>query len=602
MLTHLLFSISALIFMIIFIITYFSYKNNTDTARNKIYVSMIYFALALTLTEIIEGVAYVYNFGAIFSLMWKLHSVIMTIFIAALFYYYLASIVDVKVNNFEDILFDSNKPLSIRNLFSVLFVLAIIIPIIIVKTYPIGLTMFYFYTEQAIDYLLALYVIYILYNIYIVYLKFEKNNFERNDYIVLIGNFILFVIALVFEYFYSEISIYSTLFTLVLILIYYFKENADLLTIEELKKEQTNLSASSDMKLLYLRELVNDLENPINNIKELYKELENCENLSNEEIDNKLSSLNSISESIVNVLNNQTADKYVNYRIDRVVQNIQKSVEPSLKSKPVKFTYTIDNNIPSLLIGDRIKIQKIISSIVSNAIKNTEVGKIMVDITGEKQRDNILLNIRIADTGNGIKNEDFGKVFAENTACNSGFCSWALAKRYVDELKGSIRFESHYGSGTLFYISIYQKIGSDTPIASSPLQSDDIAVKDYKNKRVLVIDDEDYSSKKMTNILKKYNLVAECIKFGKDSIDKIKTGEEYSLIIINDNIKDINYIELGRVLSHLKGFVTVPPIVVLTLHIKDGDGKYYINEGFDEYLTKPLNIKKLNKIIEKRCI
>ena len=127
-----------------------------------------------------------------------------------------------------------------------------IVSMVMIKTYPIGLTMFYFYTEQSINYLLVLYLIYIFYNMYVVYIKSQTNSFERNDYIVLIGSFILFVVALIFEYFYSEISIYSTLFTLVLILLYYFKENADLLAIEELQKDQSRLSSSNDMKLLYL--------------------------------------------------------------------------------------------------------------------------------------------------------------------------------------------------------------------------------------------------------------------------------------------------------------------------------------------------------------
>ena len=85
MLTHLLFSISALILMIIFIITYFSYKKNTSSIRSKIYSYMIYFALILTLIEIIEGVSYVYNLSVVFSLMWKLHSIIMVLFIIVIY-------------------------------------------------------------------------------------------------------------------------------------------------------------------------------------------------------------------------------------------------------------------------------------------------------------------------------------------------------------------------------------------------------------------------------------------------------------------------------------------------------------------------------------
>ena len=173
MLTHLLFSISALIFMVTFMITYFSYKNNTNSVRSKVYVSMIYYTLALTLTEIIEGISYVYDIDILFSLMWKLHSVFMTVFIVSLFYYYLVTIADIKVNNVEELLWDNKKLLSIRNLFTIIFTIMIVVSMVIVKTYPIGLTMFYFYTEESIKFILLLYIIYIVYNMYVLYIKWS---------------------------------------------------------------------------------------------------------------------------------------------------------------------------------------------------------------------------------------------------------------------------------------------------------------------------------------------------------------------------------------------------------------------------------------------
>ena len=115
MITHLLFSISALIFMIIFIITYFSYKKNISSIRSKIYVCMIIFALSLTIVEIIEGITYVYNSNIVFSLMCKLHSIVTILFVAALFYYYLVVIVEEKHDSFESLLWDNQNPLSIKN-------------------------------------------------------------------------------------------------------------------------------------------------------------------------------------------------------------------------------------------------------------------------------------------------------------------------------------------------------------------------------------------------------------------------------------------------------------------------------------------------------
>ena len=593
MLTHLLFSISALIIMLIFIITYFSYKKNASSVRSKIYVYMIYASLTLTLVEIIEGITYVYDVSIIFSLMWKIHSILMVIIIALLFYYFLATIEN--KTNIEDLFWDSKKILSINNIFTIIFAIIIVLSIVYIKTYPIGLTMFYFYTNQSINYLLILYLIYVIYNFYIIYMKIKNNNFERNDNIILIGTFILFVVALVFEYFYSEISIYSTLFTLVLILIYYFKENEDLLMIEELQKTQYNLNINNDNKLNYLIELISDIENPINDFYLINKKLENCNVLSDEELQSELHSLNYISNNLVNVMNSSSLNRITKYRIDELVKDIEESLSPSIKQKQIKIVNNIDQSIPSLLLGDRLTVYRIIYNLFVNAIENTEIGKIVLTITGDKRKDIETLSIKISDTGKGIKKEDYDKVFQYN---DNKKCDLALTKRYVDSLGGEIFFESSFGAGSIFYAKIDQKIASEEYLSQAPLLVNEITPKDCKNKKVLIVDDKEFSTKKMVNILSKYNFTIECTNTGNETINLIKGGNEYDLILINDNIKDVEIIEFINLVRYLEKIVKIPPLI----GIVKNDTRYHQNGLFDDIILKPLSLKRLNEIIEKRCI
>ncbi len=593
MLTHLLFSISALIIMLIFIITYFSYKKNASSVRSKIYVYMIYASLALTLVEIIEGITYVYDVSIIFSLMWKIHSILMASIIALLFYYFLATIENKA--NIEDLFWDSKKILSINNIFTIIFTIIIVLSIVYIKTYPIGLTMFYFYTNQSINYLLILYLIYVIYNFYIIYMKIKNNNFERNDNIILIGTFILFVVALVFEYFYSEISIYSTLFTLVLILIYYFKENEDLLMIEELQKTQYNLNINNDNKLNYLIELISDIENPINDFYLINKKLENCNVLSDEELQSELHSLNYISNNLVNVMNSSSLNRITKYRIDELVKDIEESLSPSIKQKQIKIVNNIDQSIPSLLLGDRLTVYRIIYNLFVNAIENTEIGKIVLTITGDKRKDIETLSIKISDTGKGIKKEDYDKVFQYN---DNKKCDLALTKRYVDNLGGEIFFESSFGAGSIFYAKIDQKIASEEYLSQAPLLVNEITPKDCKNKKVLIVDDKEFSTKKMVNILSKYNFTIECTNTGNETINLIKGGNEYDLILINDNIKDVEIIEFINLVRYLEKIVKIPPLI----GIVKNDTRYHQNGLFDDIILKPLSLKRLNEIIEKRCI
>ena len=598
MLTHLLFSISALVFMINLIITYFSYKKNTNSVRSKIYVYMIWFALFLAIVEIIEGVTYVYNIDIIFSLMWKLHSIIMILFVALLFYYFLS--LENHFDTIEDALWDSKQFFSIKNLFSIIFVIATVSSIVFVKTYPMSLTMFYFYTDQSINFLLVLNAIYIIYTFYILYLKSKKSNFETNDYIVLFGTFLLFIIALVFEYKYPEISIYSTLFTLVLILIYYFKENEDLLIIEELQAVQKNLYANNEFKINYLNELIGDLEIPLDTFSSINKKLEECDKLTNEEIKESLVGLNCISNNLLNLLNHNEKNRFIKYRVDEMVYNIQEIIKPYMKHKPIEFMYNVDKNIPSELIGDSVMIQRIIMGLLINAIQYTEVGKISLSVTGERIKDGELLKIKVSDTGIGIKKEDFNKVFLNNNRDENDICNLSLTKKCVDLLRGEIHFDSYYGAGSTFYVSIPQGIANELSLLQVPIVRDGIQVKDCNNKKILLIDNEDYSSKQLANILKMYNLDVKCVGEGTEAINTIKCDENYDFIIITDNISDMDFVKTGKLLRQLSNYVKVPPIIALAV-LNDPNNNRFDNT-FDECLQKPLDLKKLDSIIKNRFI
>ena len=596
MLTHLLFSISAVLLMIIFIITYFSYKKNSNSVRSKVYVFLLYLSITLPLIEIVEGISYVYNLNILFSLMWKLHSIIIVLFISGLFYYFLA-IIEEQTKTFYELFWDSKKILSFKNVFAIVFVILMILSIIIVPTYPMGQTMFYFYNKESIYFLLLLYIIYILYNGYIILIK-NQNSFNRDDFIFIIGAFVLFIAALIFEYMYSEISVFSALFILVLILIYYFKENEDLLIIEELKKNQNNLYISNNMKLNYLHELTCDLESPLNTFNLLNKKLESCNTLSDEELKDCIDRLNSISNNIISIMDNQTYNRFVNYRIDRLVKSIENIVEPSVIKKSIRFEYSIDQNIPSLLMGDRATIQRIIYNLLYNAIDNTSVGKVTLEITGKRQKDTEILNINVHDTGVGLKKEEYDKVFNDAYYDSSKKYNLALTKRYVESLNGTIRFESHYMSGTSFYVSIPQRIANETLLSQSQITSDNIEVTDCKNKKILLLDNSEYSSKKLNNILKNYNLDIICISSGLKAIDMIKDDQVYDLIIVNENIRDIDFVELGTLLKDLNRLIKVPPLIAIISSVN----KIRIENVYDDCLIKPISLKKLDEIIKKRCV
>ena len=598
MLTYLLFSISALIIMVTFMITYFSYRKKTNKIRSKIYTYMIWFSFILAIVEITEGVSYVQNYSILFTITWKLHPIILTLFIAALYYYFQVTIGD-GVENKKSIFWNKDKKISVNNMFTIVFIVLALLSIVYIETYPLKLMDFKFYTPESINFILIIYSIYILYNVYFIYLKSRKETFVTNDFIILIGTFLLFTITLFIEYKIPRISIYSSLFTLVLTLIYNFKENEDLLLIEELQRSQKNLFINNELKLDYLHKIINDLESPLDTFTIINKKLENCNNMSDEELNNSIESLNKISTNLIDTINKQNTNGQYKYRIDELVKSSIEVINPNLKQKPITFNYTIDPSIPALLMGDGATIQRIITGLLVNAIKHTNVGKITLTIKGEKQKNSYILNIKVADSGVGIKKEDFDKVFqsTKNYNANDNNANLSLIKRYVTELRGSIDFESYYGAGTTFRVNIPQIVASEKNLQEIPISTNTIEIRDLNNKKVIIVSSDFNFARKISNILKKYNLTINCIKSGREAINTIKCDEDYSLIIVTDNIDDITISDIGRMLKQLGKIINVPVSIAFT-----NNNEKYRQEGYyDEFLSQPLNLKELDDIIKRRC-
>ena len=173
----------------------------------------------------------------------------------------------------------------------------------------------------------------------------------------------------------------------------------------------------------------------------------------------------------------------------------------------------------------------------------------------------------------------------------------------INELKSSLIYRMSLGSKELYHSNVLAYLIENKHECVKIFypeydNNDNIEIKDFHNRKVLIIDDEDYSSNKLTTILKKYNFDIKCIQSGKEAINAIKCDENYALIIVTENVKDLEFVEVGRILKQLRKYISVPPFIALTV----SSAKYREGNYYDEYLLKPLDIKELDEIIKKRCL
>jgi CheY-like chemotaxis protein len=249
-------------------------------------------------------------------------------------------------------------------------------------------------------------------------------------------------------------------------------------------------------------------------------------------------------------------------------------------------------------------------NILTNSVKYTEVGKIKLTIKGKIEGDIQNLSIKISDTGYGIKKEDFDKMFtkfnrldeATDNAIEGTGLGLVITKKYVDSMGGKIWFESEYGAGTIFYIDLPQKIVDKTPLSQAVDSSENkkIEVCDCTSSRVLIVDDNALNIKVTKKILEKYNIEVDTVKTGKDCIYKIKSGQKYDLILLDDVLPDIGGMEVVHVVKNIQGFY-IPPVIAYTANVMNGIKEEYLKVGFDDYMPKPLDIHQFDSIIKRYC-
>ena len=174
-------------------------------------------------------------------------------------------------------------------------------------------------------------------------------------------------------------------------------------------------------------------------------------------------------EGKIKVVNEKGEEK--EYSIANICMELSSIIEARIDNKPIKLEMDIDKGIASRLYGDSTKLFQVLLNILTNAVKYTEVGKIRFILTHSAEGPNERLKFKIADTGYGIRKEDFDKLFekfsrldmATTNEIEGTGLGLVITKKYVDLMGGTITFESEYGVGTTFFVEVPQKIINKTP-------------------------------------------------------------------------------------------------------------------------------------------
>ncbi len=310
------------------------------------------------------------------------------------------------------------------------------------------------------------------------------------------------------------------------------------------------------------------------------------------------------------------------YSLSSILNDLVMMIQKRVTDKGLELRLNINPEMPDLIYGDEIRIKQVILNLLTNAVKYTEQGwiELSVNMTSASEyldeTDKVCLNVKVSDSGIGMKEEELPKLFVEferldrqhNKSIEGSGLGLSITSRLVQLMGGKILVESTYGEGSSFTVSIPQRVVSQEPIGDykkrfeslsneSQQETQENAV--YPEKKVFVVDDNEMNLEVIAAILEMLEIEVDRASSGASAIaflDKNKVD----LILTDDMMPEMSGTQMMEYLkSNKEGANYQTPIVVLTANAVVGAREEYINFGFDEYMTKPIDIDVLQKILMK---
>ena len=597
---------AALAFLAILMLVYYR-KNQTETAKSRVYKRFLIASFTYSIILFIALLIKKYIGGGIATtVVWRAAIAMMIIAWSNYFLYGYVTVYNIKETSLKKITKSSAETM----LLAILKGVGVIIMLLPFQWDFIDYAVLHDSTfHTKISSLLMLIITVIISIAYILRMKVYDDTISKEykfaNGFALLSSILVWVIHL----FVYDISYVPIMFAFVAYIMYFLVENPDIILLNEIQAIEKEKQNNNEVNKGFLANLNQDTTLSVNKMIELCNELETAESYDFQATKNKIKEINDLGNQVLEELNGvfessqiktiQTNVDDRRYNTKELVQNITNIAQEKLTGKKVKLIINVDSNISSKFYGDYEKIFNSLTNVISTSAMNTKIGRLTISLSSTKNNNVETLLFKIIDTGEGLKPEEQEKIFDENADAYHGM---TVAKKQIEIMGGKIWFESRYKLGTKFFIQINQKIADKTPLGDlADLNQEvniDLSNVDRSKYKILIVDDCVSNTRLTKKLLKDRGFQVDVIDSGQECIRRIKAEEQIDGIFMDIMMSEMNGIETLEVLKQLEGY-TLPPVIALTANALAGMREKYLSAGFDEYIAKPVDIKELDKVLNK---
>ncbi len=302
----------------------------------------------------------------------------------------------------------------------------------------------------------------------------------------------------------------------------------------------------------------------------------------------------------------------VEYDFSSMIHDIVSMISMKAEVKELEVKLSLDEQLPSRLYGDDVRIRQILVNLLNNAVKYTEEGSVSFSISGKIQNDVVRLRFEVEDTGIGIREEDLvklTKVFERieenrNRSIEGTGLGMSIATNLLELMGSRLEVQSVYGEGTKFAFELEQKIMDEEPIGDLEERIRKQAMEyEYDVKfvapeaKVLVVDDNGVNRRVFMNLLKETEVQIDEVGSGEECLELI-LEKQYDIIFLDHMMPGLDGVETLHRMKELEGNLCEGvPVIALTANAIAGAKEMYLEEGFDDYLSKPINPDKLEGML-----